>query len=188
MASSPDNYALGRGILSFKETGQTNFRDMGNCTSLEFSSEIETLEHFSSRTGVRVKDAEVVLQTSGSLVATVDEITMENLRLAFLGSALADQVSADPGYDPNATDQRKKFNGLAAAKIEGSLRWVGTNAVGRRFQVDFHKVSLAETGSFNFIAQDDWAEAELTFDVLFDTTENAYFTVYEIESPVSPNA
>ena len=54
--ASIDNYTVGKGLVSFKKMGATAFADMGNCTEFEFTPEIEKLDHFSSRTGVRFKD------------------------------------------------------------------------------------------------------------------------------------
>ena len=67
---------------------------MGNCTEFEFTPEIEKLDHFSSREGVRTKDKSVVLQKSGTVRLVLDEWSVENLKLAVLGSSAV--VSAAP--------------------------------------------------------------------------------------------
>ena len=85
--ASIDNYTVGKGLVSFKKTGATAFADMGNCTEFEFTPEIEKLDHFSSRTGVRFKDKSVVIQKSGTLRLVLDEWTVDNLKMAVLASS-----------------------------------------------------------------------------------------------------
>jgi hypothetical protein len=85
--TSIDNYTVGKGLVSFKKTGGAAFVDMGNCTEFEFTPEIEKLDHFSSRTGVRFKDKSVVIQKSGTLRLVLDEWTVDNLKMAVLGSS-----------------------------------------------------------------------------------------------------
>ena len=55
-----ENYTLGKGILYFDrynpDTGTySGWRDLGNAPSFSFTVNIEKLEHFSSRGGLRVK-------------------------------------------------------------------------------------------------------------------------------------
>jgi hypothetical protein len=57
---------LGRGALHFAALDPTTrkplgFRHLGNCIALTLNVESETLEHFSSRTGVRSVDKEIIL-------------------------------------------------------------------------------------------------------------------------------
>ena len=62
VSPSTDNYYVGKGKISFKAVGETTFRDLGNVSSLETTPNITTLEHFSSREGVKKKDKEVVTE------------------------------------------------------------------------------------------------------------------------------
>lgn len=106
MGSSPDNYTLGKGIVSFnKKVGNafTGELDLGNCPEFSFNISIEKLEHYSSRGGLRAKDKEVISQVSPGVSFTLDEISSENLALLTLADiekvtqAAATVVDETPG-------------------------------------------------------------------------------------------
>jgi hypothetical protein len=87
MGSSPDNYTLGKGIVSFNKKVNDVFTgelDLGNCPEFAFNVSIEKLEHYSSRGGLRAKDKEVISQVSPGVSFTLDEISPENLALLTL--------------------------------------------------------------------------------------------------------
>lgn len=87
MGSSPDNYTLGKGIVSFNKKVNDVFMgelDLGNCPEFSFNVSIEKLEHYSSRGGLRAKDKEVISQVSPGVSFTLDEISPENLALLTL--------------------------------------------------------------------------------------------------------
>ena len=81
-------YYIGKGIVSVKLEGDLDYRDVGNCPTFEFTPNITTLPHFSSRLGVRVKDLEVITEKTGSLNMVLDEFTYDNLMLTLLGEAV----------------------------------------------------------------------------------------------------
>ena len=78
-------YYIGKGVVSIMLEGESTWRDIGNVPTFEFTPDITTLPHFSSRYGVRAKDLEVVTEKNASLNIVMDEFTYENLMLAFLG-------------------------------------------------------------------------------------------------------
>jgi hypothetical protein len=85
-------YYIGKGIVSFQlMTGVTTpdiaYVDVGNVPVFEFTPNITTLAHFSSRFGVRAKDLEVITEKSATLAITMEEWTYRNLMVAFLGTA-----------------------------------------------------------------------------------------------------
>lgn len=89
-----ENYTLGKGILYFdryKNGKSSGYRDLGNAPSFSFNVNIEKLEHFSSRGGLRVKDKEIISQLTPSCSFTLDEITAENFEI--LGLATIDNQS-----------------------------------------------------------------------------------------------
>jgi hypothetical protein len=53
---TPDNYYIGKGVVSLSTDGGTTFRDVCNVPEFEFSPTIEKRDHYSSRGGVRMKD------------------------------------------------------------------------------------------------------------------------------------
>ena len=80
-------YYIGKGIVSIQLEGDITYRDIGNVPTFEFTPDIQTLPHFSSRYGVRAKDLEVVTEKNASLNIVMDEWTYDNLMLAFMGAA-----------------------------------------------------------------------------------------------------
>ena len=82
-------YYIGKGIVSIQITSGTtpdvSYVDIGNVPVFEFTPNITTLPHFSSRLGVRSKDLEVITEKFATLAMTMDEWTYRNLLLAFLG-------------------------------------------------------------------------------------------------------
>lgn len=96
---TPSDYNLGRGACYFgapldSSTGlPTNFRHLGNCTEFQVSMETETLEHQSSREGLKTTDKEVTLSQKMTLSITLDEINFQNLAL-FLSGESAELLAA----------------------------------------------------------------------------------------------
>ena len=84
-----ENYTLGKGILYFnryQNGAYSGYRDLGNAPSFSFNVNIEKLEHFSSRGGLRVKDKEIISQLTPSCSFTLDEITAENFEILGLAT------------------------------------------------------------------------------------------------------
>jgi hypothetical protein len=85
-----NNYVVGRGRLFFGQfapntrvaNGQAYF---GNTPALSLAQDEETLDHYSSEGGVRVKDASVTLQNDSSGSFQCDNISLDNLALWFRG-------------------------------------------------------------------------------------------------------
>lgn len=84
-----EDYNLGRGIVYFAPLGlvsePTIYRDLGNAPEFNISVEVETLEHQSSREGLKVVDKEVIISQDVSVSFQLDEINSENLALFFSG-------------------------------------------------------------------------------------------------------
>lgn len=84
------NYVVGRGRLFFGQfkpqtrtpRGQLYF---GNTPALSLNQSEDTLDHYSSEGGVRVKDASVSLQNDSGGSFQCDNISLENLALWFRG-------------------------------------------------------------------------------------------------------
>jgi len=88
------NYVVGRGRLFFgqfpkgtkKARGQLYF---GNTPALSTSQSEQTLDHYSSEGGIRIKDASVSLQNDSSGSFQCDNISLENLALWFRGQKVS---------------------------------------------------------------------------------------------------
>src|ERR1019366_7240650 len=98
--SSPNigNYYIGRGLVSIQLLGENAYVPCGNSPQFEFMAKVTSLDHFSSMTGVKVKDFTAVTEISGSLTMVLEEFTVRNMGLALLGlptggpSPTADQI------------------------------------------------------------------------------------------------
>lgn len=168
MAASTDNYYIGKAIISWKAEGATAYTDLGNVPECEFSFNINKLDHFSSRTGVKSKDKSVIIEKAATVRLVLEEVTAENLALALGGTVTTN------------SDGSKSFGMMALNAQEGSLKIVGTNEVGN--MVDWvGNVSFAPSGSFNPIS-DEWGSVEATGEILVDGS--GQFGVFTIRPQV----
>ncbi len=98
------NYTLGRGKLMFGQflpgTQRPNGeRYLGNSPELTYTAEQETLDHYYSDGGIRVKDASVILQQDYMGNFTLDDINLANMAMFFLGEAQTLSVVGGPVTD-----------------------------------------------------------------------------------------
>ncbi len=156
VSPSTDNLWIGKGIVTFQATGETTARDVGEVSELEFTPEIERLDKFGNRAGVRNKIKSVILSRSGTVRMVMDEITAENFALAVAGTITTN----------TAGDNVVAI--LANNATEGVLRITGTNEVGQQLDAEFLNVSFAPNGSVGFIS-DEFGAIEVTGEVLADS-------------------
>jgi hypothetical protein len=160
MATSPNvkNYHIGKGIVSFKESGGATFTDLGNAPSFIYTPTVTKKEHFSSREGVRTKDFTAITELGATVKFTLDEITGYNL--AFFALA---EVSTGTGGEII-------LSGLSKALFTGDIKVVGTNDIGEH--VDFiATVSFVPAGDFRFITDaDNFSTIEIEAEVQKDTS------------------
>lgn len=164
---NPLNYYIGKGIAAFKKKGDAEFRDLGNAPVFEVAPDITSLDHFSSRRGVKQKDRSVVTEKSGKVNITLEEVTMDNLRLALMG-----------GDAETNTAGQQTFQLFGSDQIDGTLRFTGTNDVGPKFEVIVSNVSFVPGQSVNMISE-EWGQLELTGNILVDDS-GSFGTVTEI--------
>lgn len=92
-----EDYYLGRGCLFFAELDANGnpkgFQDLGNATEFSLAVDTETLEHLSSRRGLRVVDKEVITSQKVSASFTLDEVSLNNLA-RFLSGETASHSNA----------------------------------------------------------------------------------------------
>jgi len=104
--SNTDNYLLGRGILRLDIYNSSNaatgaFFDVGNCTSFSLNIDEETLEHQSSREGLKQTDASVTLSKTLGGSFTLDELAMRQMGFFLSSDVYEDSYSVTP---PQQTD------------------------------------------------------------------------------------
>lgn len=108
-----ENYTLGRGELYFDKfapntRNRTGERYLGNSPELNLTTESETLDHFNSDRGIRVKDKSILLEKSDSGSFILDEISNENVALWFLGDVGVVAQSAQTAQVENVPANRLK--------------------------------------------------------------------------------
>lgn len=110
MATESQDYVLGRGKLYFDrflpgtKTPTGKERYFGNTTELNFSLSSDKLDHFSSESGVKVKDDSVTLQTDSTGNFICDNINADNLALFFLGESETVTVAGGVGVAETFAD------------------------------------------------------------------------------------
>lgn len=121
LAPNPQNYMLGRGRIYFdafdSNGNSTGLLDLGNAPAFNVSLTTEKLDHYSSRSGLRVKDKSVLLSVNVSLSFTLDEINIENLKLAFLGSTAAFTQTAGSATSEAVVAIHDRYVALANRKV-----------------------------------------------------------------------
>lgn len=97
-----NNYVIGRGELHFDmfavgTKAGSGERYFGNTPELSSSSSIDTLDHYNSDHGLRVKDESVTLEDNMTLSFTTDQISPENMALFFGGDVSTQTQAAATG-------------------------------------------------------------------------------------------
>jgi hypothetical protein len=158
MATSPstDNYSVLKGTVTFDAV------DLGNVSKITLTPSFDTLDHFSSRSGVKSLDKQVVVSKKLEIALTLDEWSESNVRLAILGSATG------------------TINIFALAEREGELIITGTNEVGQKYVWTLPSVSFKPSGSLDLIS-DEWATMEITGTV--NLVADSFGTVAPVTAP-----
>jgi len=167
---SVDNYAIGKGILwiaawsgTTPPTDPGDFEDIGNAPSIEVEPSVERLPHYSSRTGLRLKDKNPIIQSEYAINFELDEPAAAQMNLFLMGTLSGSNV----------------IQALEAANIEYALKFVSDNPFGPNQTWKFHKVSLAPNGPVQLIGE-EYMTMSFAGEGLADTANNAdspYMTV-----------
>jgi hypothetical protein len=169
------NYYVGKGIVSIKLLGESVYTDCGDVPLFEFTAKVTQLDHYSSRTGVRVKDFTAVIEIAGSLTMQMGELTARNMGFALLGLP-----TGGPSPVPDT------INIFSNPVIYGSVKFVGTNAIGPVWTVNFPLVKLSPNKALGLISN-TWGMIDLEGDVLFDQLFQTFGTA-TVTLPTNPSA
>jgi hypothetical protein len=141
------------------------WEDLGNVPKFEFKPEIETIEHFSSRQGVKTRDQKVVTALKGSLSVEMDEITPENLATVLLGTVTG------------ATGSRV-VTVFANSQVNGQVKLEQANSVGKRYRLKFGSVQVMPDQALDFIG-DGYNSITATMEVNLDAN-GVFWTATEL--------
>jgi len=168
--ASINNYTIGKGKLYIANWtlagGAGAYSEMGNCPSIEVEPSVDRLEHFSSREGLRERDAYPVVQTQYTITFECDEMASTNLTKYLLGTQSGDSIYI-----------------LQNAEKEYALKFEATNPIGVKYRWFFHRVALTPNGAIALIGDNEWQSMSFTGEGLADSTNQAsspYATVNRI--------
>lgn len=168
---STENYSLGRGILKIGEwsgatppTYPSSYTDVGNCPSFEVTVTEDRLDHFSSRTGLRLKDKSIVVETGYTLKFKLDEMSVVNMQMFLKATLQGSNV----------------LLANTALNKEFALAFQSDNPVGPNELWQFWRCQLSPDGNFALIGEKEWQTLGFSGEGLADTVghqTSPYFTV-----------
>ena len=170
------NYYIGRGAVSIQMLGESAFVPCGNSPQFEFQAKVTQLDHYSSMTGVKVKDFTAVTEISGSLTMVLEEFTARNMGFALLG------LPINSGGSP--LEEIETIDIFADPVIYASVKFVGANDVGPQWTTTFPLVSLKPSKAIAFIGN-AYGTIDLMGDVLYDRLSGGFGTAVA-SLPASP--
>ena len=143
MTASPQtrNYLYGKGELFFRAVGSEGYDHLGNAPAFTISLTEEKLEHFSSMSGTKTKDLQLVTQKGAAVAFTLEEFTTGNILRAFKGAAVAKQMqaaatvsgqsgSANKGLYTFVGKEKLGFTRLEHGTVAGGTFAPGSSVVG----------------------------------------------------------
>lgn len=151
LAHNVEEYYIGKGIMTIKPEGETTWFDLGNVPEFEITPNVEQLEHYSSRTGVRYRDLTVIQTKSLELRVVMEEWVSFNMGLVLMGD-----VTEETGPPETQTIQIMSLN-----KFTCGVRFQGQNEVGARWNFEFPRVDFMPSSSMNPISE-EWGTMEIT--------------------------
>lgn len=146
------------------------YQQFGNIVSGSFSSDVTYLDHYSAKTGTRVKDRTVPNEINVTVNLTVDEPTPELMNLFTLGGSITDNSPTD-----------KKFNPFTEVLREGAGKLYGVSDTGNEFYWEIPYLTVKPDGEFTFDAE-NYSEFSFIVEALSDTkfTASPYGTITHV--------
>lgn len=161
------NYTVPGGVKLFFDDG-TGERDLGNIVTIDMTPGTDELEHFSNRSGKRMKDHSLVLEEKLTIKVTLDEIVAEHWKYFFKAGDITN-VGAGTA---TVTDQKLVLDGVLFNSLAG---YYGLSAVTVRQFIDYCLLDDDSAGAF----VDNSTEADTTagtpFEGIAETADVLYF-------------
>lgn len=167
MPNSPSvlNYFIGTGVLMWKPSGEATWQDLGNAPSFKTKPTLTKIEHNSSRDGSRSVDRTLINGQKIEVTIELEEITPQNLALAFLG---------EEGANSSGQTVVSLFT---KSSVKGSLKFTGTNNVGTRYEVILNDVEFTPDSEFDWISD---AITSITLAGIATNTSGSFGTITEL--------
>lgn len=166
-ATGSELYTIPGGLRVFFNDGSGD-RDLGNIVgdSVSMTRDTEELEHFSNRSGTRLKDKVVTIEEAAQIDFALDEINIQNLQYFFKGGSTTNVAAGTASI----TDQKETLVGEQFISVE---KLAITSVTARQF-VDYVRIDENGAGTFtNNDAEADTA-AGSAFTLLDSTTDVLY--------------
>lgn len=135
---------------------------LGNVVTGEFGSDITFLDHFTAKTGSRVKDRSVVQEISITYNLTLDEPCVENMNFFMLGGAVT--TSAGP-------PAKKTFKPYTVLERNGGALIAAVSDTGNEWVWTVRKATFKPDGTFTYNAE-DWSQFAFILDILSNAAED----------------
>lgn len=166
---SPLNYFLGSGNLYWTPDGGAE-RHLGNAIKFEVKTTLTKREHNSRMVSSRAVDATYISGQKCEVTAELEEITPENLAMAYLGT-----IAVNSGGN-------KVMTALAVTTLRGRFRMNGTNDIGSKYEVIVPHAELLPDGTFDFLAEN---EGTIVLNGVGTDKGLGYFTAEELSEAVT---
>lgn len=162
MATAPsvDNYALTTGTVEVAPINTNNWRYIGNCPEVEWTPELDILEHKNVQGGSITTDLTIIREKKATLRILTDELSEENMALAMSG-----EVNSDGTIEI-----------LGSSLISLRVRVTNENDVGPRYVFNFNRIDFRPSGSVNLQGGDDFQTLEVTGTAA--TVNGSFGTIY----------
>lgn len=102
-------YTIGRGRLLFKRDTDPSFWKVGNVKDFKVSFDVEKKEHYSTESGLKVKDAEIIVSVDANVEFTVDELKKDTVAMFLLGTTQDASQTAQTGLSTTIAGAKKGF-------------------------------------------------------------------------------
>lgn len=180
ISPNTDNYFSGKGIVKIKrlDLSETVFRDIGDCPVFEMTPNVSKMDHFSSRGPRRYKDRSDVSQVELALRIQLDELTAENFAMALTTHVSSGASSSHYAYSMEI---------MQDAEIQAAVRFVGTNAIGAKVQIDLPNVVFSSSAAMNLIVE-QYGNLEIQGDVQGATNGSFGKLYWDITQEINPDA
>src|SRR5215475_2910806 len=136
-----NNYHIGKGIVSFKETGQPSFVDLGNSPSFLYTPTVDKKEHFSSREGIKTKDFTAITQIGATVTVGTGLVTLSGLtKTVFTGDIKV--------VGTNAVGQQVDFTATVSFVPSGDFKFITDTDDFSTIEIEAEVQKNATDGSF----------------------------------------
>jgi hypothetical protein len=159
ISPNTDNLLLGAGFVRWKGVDDDDYRDLGEVLAFELTIGVTVKPHVSKRHGTRFENFSATEQKTAEVKLSLEEHTSDNLVFALLGT----KTDGPPIAIEIGTN----------VEIFGALRFVPTNDVGPRIQVDLPLVKITPSSALNLL-NDNWGALELAGKVYGDPDTGSF--------------